>query len=216
MVETGEGFRAQAFLRVDEGHDAAYFESCDKNFSMDEGGRRAVAALYGSILAPDAEILDLMAGPQSALPDDIAYPSVTGLDISDHLMQKNTRLSSRVVVDLNEESATLPFEDGQFDAVLLNDGIAYLKNPQGVFMEVERILRSGGALVVTFSDRFYPRKAFALWQALDAPDRVRLVTLLMERASLSQIDTGDVVPPEDLPAWQDSVHAIIGRKPLGF
>lgn len=152
-----------------------------------------------------------MAGPQTALPDDIAFPYVTGLDVSENLMQGKARLASRVVFDLNNE-APLPFPDAHFDAVLLCDGLPYLTHPQHVISQAERVLRPGGALVVSFSDRFYSRKAFALWQALEAEDRVRLVTIFMTRTGLTDLDTGDVTPPEDLNAWQDTVHAVIGRK----
>lgn len=211
MSEESSGFHEKAFQRVDDRDDATYFETCDKDFSMDQGGRLAVAALYRATLSPEAEILDLMAGPQTALPDDIAFPYVTGLDVSENLMQGNARLASRVVFDLND-AAPLPFPDAHFDAVLLCDGLPYLTHPQHVISQAERVLRPGGALVVTFSDRFYSRKAFALWQALEAEDRVRLVTIFMTRAGLTDLDTGDVTPPEDLNAWQDTVHAVIGRK----
>lgn len=211
MSEESSSFHEKAFQRVDDRDDATYFETCDKDFSMDQGGRLAVAALCRATLSPEAEILDLMAGPQTALPDEIAFPYVTDLDVSENLMQGNKRLASRVVFDLNNE-APLPFPDAHFDAVLLCDGLPYLTHPQYVISQAERVLRPGGALVVSFSDRFYPRKAFAMWQALEAEDRVRLVTLFMTRAGLTDLDTGDVTPPEDLTAWQDTVHAVIGRK----
>lgn len=214
MSNEPSGFHEKAFQRIDDGDDASYFETCDENFSMDPGGRLAVTSLYRATLSPEAEILDLMAGPQTALPDDLSYPFVTGLDASEKLMRGNARLSSRVIFDLNG-GAPLPFSDSCFDDLLLCDGLPYLTNPQHVISQAERVLRPGGALIVTFSDRFYPQKAFALWQALEAEDRVRLVTILMTRAGLAEMDTGDVTPPEDLNAWQDTVHAVIGRKSNG-
>ncbi len=75
---------------------------------MDQGDAWPSPLLYRATLSPEAEILDLMAGPQTALPDDIAFPYVTGLDVSENLMQGNARLASRLVFDLNNE-APLPF-----------------------------------------------------------------------------------------------------------
>lgn len=38
MSEESSGFHEKAFQRVDDRDDATYFETCDKDFSMDQGG----------------------------------------------------------------------------------------------------------------------------------------------------------------------------------
>jgi hypothetical protein len=44
-----------------------------------------------------------------------------------------------------------------------------------VFAEVARVLRPGAPFVVTFSNRCFPTKAVAAWQALDDAGHARLV-----------------------------------------
>ena len=67
------------------------------------------------------------------------------------------------MVDLNEEGAVLPYEDGSFDFVTNVAGVGYLTRPRDFFSEVHRVLKPGGVVVVAFSDRVFEAKATSLW-----------------------------------------------------
>ena len=123
-------------------------------------------------------------------------------------------LTTRIVQDLNADPI-LPFEDDTLDAITLCDGVAYLTQPLKVLTEALRVLKEGAPLIVTFSDQFHQQKAVAMWQALEPEDRARLVSVLLSKAGFGELDTGEVVPPEDLTAWRDTVRAVVGRKPRG-
>jgi len=211
MSQSLEGFHPAAFTRANNEPDAIFFAQRQPDTLMDMGARTAVTALYRTALPEAGTILDLMSGAFSHYPDDIPFEKITGLGINLATLEANSRLTERLVHDLNTTPA-LPFEDGTFDAVTLCDGFAYLTAPLTVLQEITRVLRPGGSLVVTFSDNFHGPKAVAMWQALEAADRIRLLSALMARADLIDLDTGEVTPPEDLTAWKDSVYAIIGRK----
>ncbi|AQS86914.1 hypothetical protein AA101099_0779 [Neoasaia chiangmaiensis NBRC 101099] len=213
MADELEGFHPGAFRRANEEPDTIFFAKRGQETLMDAGARTAVTALYQTALPASGAILDLMSGSLSHLPEEVRHESVVGLDVSLSALEANTALTERIVQDLNATSA-LPFPDECMDAVCLCDGIAYLAQPLDVLREVNRVLRPGAPLIVTFSDNFHAAKAVALWQALDAADRVRLVGILMAKAGLGELDTGEVVPPEDLTAWTDTVYAVIGRKPF--
>ncbi len=60
----------------------------------------------------------------------------------------NAMLSQYVVHDLNADPI-LPFPDASFDAATCCVSVDYLTNPITVFTEVGRVLRSGGAFVVS-------------------------------------------------------------------
>ena len=80
----------------------------------------------------------------------------------------NPQLDETVVHDLNREPR-LPFDDTSFDAVLCAVSVQYLQRPVAVFAEVARVLRPGGIVAVTFSNRCFPTKAVAIWlQTTDA------------------------------------------------
>ncbi|MBM3493963.1 MAG: class I SAM-dependent methyltransferase, partial [Armatimonadetes bacterium] len=43
----------------------------------------------------------------------------------------------------------LPFADGAFDAALMAEALGYLENPSQVLREFRRVVRPGGAIVIT-------------------------------------------------------------------
>jgi ubiquinone/menaquinone biosynthesis C-methylase UbiE len=47
----------------------------------------------------------------------------------------------------------LPYQDSQFDVVLMTFCISYFKDPQKVLSEVFRVLKNGGCLILGFIDR---------------------------------------------------------------
>ncbi|MBF0854918.1 class I SAM-dependent methyltransferase [Gluconobacter wancherniae] len=208
-----EGFHAAAFTRANNEPDTIFFAQRLPDSLMDMGARTAVTALYQTTLPVGGRVLDLMGGSMSHFPTEAAFQDVVGLDVSKAALDANPAFDERVVQDLNDVPE-LPFEDESFDAVCLCDGLAYLTRPLTVLGEVVRVLKPGAPLIVTFSDQFHAPKAVAMWQALEPSDRGRLVSVLMSRAGLVELDTGEVVPPEDLTAWQDTVHAVVGRRPV--
>lgn len=211
MTNDLEGFHPRAFSRANDEPDTIYFAKRGQETLMDVGARTAVSALYQTTLPATGDVLDLMCGSLSHIPSEANHNSVMGLDISRSALDANQSLTERVVQDLNSNTV-LPFEDETMDAVCLCDGLAYLTQPVSVLREVWRVLKLGAPLIITFSDNFHSAKAIALWQALEPEDRPRFVSLLLGRAGFMEIDTGEVVPPEDLTAWQDTVHALIARK----
>ncbi|GBR72045.1 hypothetical protein AA103587_2672 [Gluconobacter kanchanaburiensis NBRC 103587] len=207
-----EGLHAAAFTRANSEPDTIFFAQRVPDSLMDMGAQTAVTALYQTALPVGGSVLDLMAGTLSHYPEEAKFERVVGLGVSKVALDANPVLGERIVQDLNDVT-TLPFDDESFDAVTLCDGLAYLTQPLAVLTEVVRVLKPGAPLILTFSDQFHAAKAVAIWQALEPADRVRLTSVLMSRAGLAELDTGEVVPPEDLTAWRDTVHALIGRKP---
>nr|WP_289852453.1 methyltransferase domain-containing protein [Mesorhizobium liriopis] len=99
----------------------------------------------------------------------------------------NPRLSEWFVQDLNSDPV-LPLLSAKFDAVLCCVGVQYLQQPVAVFCEARRVLRPGGLVAVSFSNRCFSTKAVAVWQALNAEGQAALVRLYLERAGFNAID----------------------------
>ena len=89
----------------------------------------------------------------------------------------NPRLTEWAVHDLNADPR-LPYADGAFDAAACCVSIDYLTRPVEVCREVRRVLRPGGAFVVTFGNRCFPTKAVAAWLSADDAGRGRIVRRL--------------------------------------
>jgi SAM-dependent methyltransferase len=73
-----------------------------------------------------------------------------GLDPSAKMRERARERGIRVKEGIAED---LPYDDEQFDKVLLTTTLCYLENPLQAFREAERVLRPGGVFVVGFIDR---------------------------------------------------------------
>jgi SAM-dependent methyltransferase len=75
---------------------------------------------------------------------------VTGVDFSEAMLAKAKRLHPSLNFTFGD-AEQLPFDDSQFDAVVMNFGILHLAQPEVAIREVYRVLRHKG------------RFAFAVW-----------------------------------------------------
>jgi SAM-dependent methyltransferase len=199
----------QAFDKADPSPDTLFYAEPRLVTHIDAGAIAAVTALYRELLPAGGAILDLMSSWVSHLPDEVMYREVTGHGMNAEELAANPRLTARFVRDLNAEPV-LPLEDEAFDGACLCVSVQYLQRPVTVFAEVRRVLRAGAPFVVTFSNRCFPTKAVAIWQALEDHEQQELVALYMQRAGFEAIDVSEVIPEEGDPLW-----AVIGRAPEG-
>ena len=182
------------FARQDPSDDARFYAIERKVVHIEPGAIAALRAFYASVLAPGAVVLDLMSSWRSHLPDGLG--EVTGLGMSAAEMADNPQLSSFVVHDLNREPR-LPFDDASFDAVVCAVSVQYLIRPVEVFIDVRRVLRAGGPVVVSFSNRCFPTKAVAVWLANDDDGHRRLVRAYLERSGFSDVRDRSVATRDD-------------------
>ncbi len=164
----------QAFRRQDETPDSKFYGQPRFVTHIDDGAIAAVTQVYRETLPSGGAILDLMSSWVSHLPPEVKYGRVVGLGMNEAELSKNRRLGSFVVHDLNE-NPTLPFDTGEFDAATLCVSIDYLTRPQAVLEDAARVVKIGGSIVITFSDRFFPTKAVFAWLGANDTGRKRLV-----------------------------------------
>ncbi len=165
---------AGAFRRADERADPAFYDAPRYVTHIDDAAVAAVTALYREFFPPGGAVLDLMSSWVSHLPAEAAYGRVAGLGLNEDELAANPRLTERRVQDLNADPR-LPYDDATFDAAGCCVSVQYLVRPVEVFRELARVLRPGAPAVVTFSDRCFPTKAVAVWQALDDAGHAQLV-----------------------------------------
>jgi hypothetical protein len=200
---------AGAFRKADRGSDALFYDQPRLVTHIDDGAIAAVTALYRALLPPGGTVLDLMSSWVSHLPADAAYADVIGHGMNAAELDANPRLTRRFVQDLNR-APVLPLPDASVDAATMCVSVQYLEQPVAVFRQVLRVLRPGAPVVVTFSNRCFPTKAVAIWQALDGPDHCRLVALYLQRAGFAAIEAHEPVPPG---GRGDPLWAVVGRAP---
>lgn len=171
---TSRPLPSSAFERHDESPDDLFYAQPRFVTHIDDNAIASVTGLYSEYFPPHAAVLDLMSSWVSHLPADAEYASVTGLGLNAEELAANTRLTHWLVQDLNRNQI-LPFQDNEFDACGICVSIQYLTSPVEVLTEVARVLKPGSPIVITFSNRCFPTKAVAIWQALSDHEHALLV-----------------------------------------
>ncbi len=175
------------FDRQDRGDDADFYAPSRLVTHIDDGAIAAVSELYDELGVPDGRVLDLMSSWVSHLP---RKPSggLVALGMNAVELQANPAADEVVVQDLNIDPR-LPFEDASFDAVVCCVSIDYLIRPVEVLREAARVLRPGGVVVLSFSNRCFPSKAIHGWLATDEDGRVAIVRTYLEQAGFKDVST---------------------------
>lgn len=198
----------KAFARYDESPDAHFYNAARLVTHIDDGAVGAVTRLYRELFPPAGVILDLMSSWVSHLPPEISYRRVVGLGMNREELARNPRLDEYLVQDLNQ-NPKLPFRDAEFDGAGICVSIQYLTQPVEVLREAGRALRDGAPLVITFSNRCFPTKAVAVWQALDDAGHVQLVQrYLLDAGNFTHIHSLDRSPAG---RRGDPLYAVVGR-----
>jgi SAM-dependent methyltransferase len=188
------------FDRQDASDDSAFYAPDRLVTHIDDGAIAAVGALYEE-LGLDGDVLDLMSSWVSHFPT--TPTNLVALGMNARELAANPQAASIVIHDLNRDPV-LPFDDASFDAVVCCVSVDYLIRPVEVFQEVARVLRPGGAFVVTFSNRCFPTKAIRAWLLTDDAGRVVIVRSYFDRAGGYAPPTVELRTPLDSrgdPLW---------------
>jgi SAM-dependent methyltransferase len=224
METPGKGRRVDyaeddAFARDDDTPDPEFYAAPRRVIHVDGICAMRIAAIYRTLLPAGSRTLDLMAAWRSHLPDTLG--EVVGLGMNAEEMADNPRLARHVVHDLNADPR-LPFDHASFDAAVCTASVEYLTHPLDAMRELRRVLKPGGALVLTFSHRYFPPKAIRLWTRLHPMERMGWVASLLKGAGFAQVETyverGLARDPEDRYADRlaeaDPLFAVWGIAPL--
>ncbi len=204
------GLQDYFFDRVDGGDDALFYREPRLVVHIDDAAIAEIGRIFQEFLPANGVILDLMSSWRSHLPADFVKARMVGLGLNDVEMRENPQLDDFVVHDVNQDPR-LPFEDASFDGVILTVSVQYLTSPVEVLRDVGRILRPGGSLVITFSNRMFPTKAVRIWQGCSDEQRMTLVKLYLQKAGgFEDIRAEDRSPQPK--GFSDPVYLVAGRK----
>jgi SAM-dependent methyltransferase len=178
MDRPGAVFPPEFFERFDEQPDEVFYAPPRLVTHIDDAAIATVGGLYEH-LGIDGDVLDLMSSWVSHFRRRPARLTVLGMNAVE--LARNPLATDVVIHDLNAEPR-LPFDDDSFDAVTCCVSVDYLVRPVEVFADVGRVLRPGGLLVCTFSNRCFPTKAIKGWLANDDRGRLAIVHAYFEQA----------------------------------
>ena len=217
-------FGTDAFSRLDESDDLEFY-SRDRFVShLDSLALSTVEKLIGTLVVEESPaILDLMAGWDSHIPENLRASEVVGLGLNENELRKNKALSEAVIHDLNKDPH-LPFPDNRFDVVINTVSVDYMTKPAEVFKEVGRVLKPGGLLLIIFSNRMFSEKAVKVWREAGEDERVLLVEDFFREAGVFEkrsvfLSKGKPRPKDDKYAHlgipSDPIYAVYADKKGG-
>lgn len=218
--QASEYLMGDAFEREDSRTDSVFYRNPRFTQHLDDTALSMVKNTYNRFLGDGMQILDLMSSWQSHIPGRHRLKRVVGLGLNQSELERNPQLTESIVQDLNS-NPRLPYDANVFDTVLCTVSVEYLIDPLAVFNEVARVLKPGGHLVVTFSNRWFPTKAIRLWTELHEFERMGLVLeYFMQTRAFEDLHTysmrGLPRPHDDkyFPefVYSDPLFAVWGRK----
>ena len=204
-------FEPKLFRRQDEQTDSLFYQEVRLVNHIDDAAISALRDFYAKHLPANGHILDLMSSWVSHLPESAGtlYESITGLGLNKTELAENPVLTSWDVHDLNND-LILPYDDLAFDGVVTSVSIQYLVKPVEIFAEVGRVLRPGSLFAVIFSNRMFPTKAVAIWQALSDYQRAQLVKTYFRLAgNFDEAQFHDLSPAL---GRSDPLFAVVAKK----
>uniref|UniRef100_A0A7S2RNP2 Methyltransferase type 11 domain-containing protein n=1 Tax=Eucampia antarctica TaxID=49252 RepID=A0A7S2RNP2_9STRA len=197
--------------RLDNSNDSDFYDSPRFVTHIDDNAIESLTEFYRQEIdevvkrknGGKVDILDLCSSWISHLPQDRSdtYGMVAGVGMNEEELAANKQLFVHYRQDINVNPSLSQFADESFDLVCNVVSVDYLTNPKEVFEETYRVLRPGGAALISFSNRCFASKAVAMWLQADDIGRLTIVgSYYHYSAKWSQIQALDIKrPPVDVP-----------------
>lgn len=89
---------------------------------------------------------------------------VTGVDVVEHYEAEANALARQLgygdkFTFICASAFTLPFEDGSFDTIIMNDFMEHVSDPERTLREALRLIRPQGAIYINFPPYYHPTGA---------------------------------------------------------
>ena len=205
------GFPRGFFDRTDDTPDTEFYDRPRLVTHIDDAAIAAVGELYAELgidgAAPrPTRVLDLMSSWVSHFRTPPAELVVLGMNAEE--LSANPAATQRLVHDLNADPR-VPLPDDDVDAAVCCVSIDYLTRPIEVLADVGRVLRPGGQLAVTFSNRCFPTKAVRGWLRTDDEQHGAVISELVRRSGAF---TEPTVELRTRPGVGDPLHAVTATR----
>lgn len=157
-------FRETDFLRADSNDDGWFYKVPRLVYHIDEPAVASLTQYYRKNIPAQSRILDICSSWVSHYP--LEFPetmgTICGTGMNGMELKFNDQLTGGYKTkDLNDDPS-LPYEDNSFDVVTCVVSIDYLVEPIKILQEVHRVLRPGGKMIISQSNRCFPSKAIAM------------------------------------------------------
>ena len=159
-----EDLDKKSFGRLDQTPDTVFYKNPRFTEHVDDNAVQTMTKFISNdVLKENDSVLDLCSSWTSHIEksaaEKLTLQRISGLGMNEEELKANTVLNDYTLVDLNANpNVVLPYDDSSFDVVLCQLSIDYLIHPLNVMKEVRRVLKSGGKVVILFSNRLFITK----------------------------------------------------------
>ena len=171
------------FKRIDESKDRLFYDVPRLVIHVDVNASKTLANYFNKHVPKESIMLDLMSSFSSHLPNKKRFKFVCGLGLNEVELKNNHKLSTYLIHDINL-APNLPFNDSVFDSCLISFSIQYVVNPLALITSLGRVLMPNAMCYVAFSNRMFPTKAVAIWQAISNVERGDLIKSYFNESKL--------------------------------
>mmetsp|Transcript_10284 Transcript_10284/g.15784 ORF Transcript_10284/g.15784 Transcript_10284/m.15784 type:complete len:334 (+) Transcript_10284:57-1058(+) len=176
-------FEPRDFEREDEMDDTAFYTVPRLVYHIDEPAVASLTQYYRNNIKPGSNILDICSSWVSHYP--LEFPKImkriSGTGMNGLELKFNDQLNDFEARNLNKDP-TLPYKDNSFDVVTCVVSIDYLNKPIQVLKEVHRVLRPGGKVIISQSNRCFPTKAIRMWLTMNDRQHLELINAYFQYA----------------------------------
>mmetsp|Transcript_29301 Transcript_29301/g.32428 ORF Transcript_29301/g.32428 Transcript_29301/m.32428 type:complete len:341 (+) Transcript_29301:74-1096(+) len=176
-------FEDRDFERQDENDDGSFYAVPRLVYHIDEPAVASLTQYYRNNISAGSDILDICSSWVSHYP--LEFPktmkriSATGMNPLE--LKFNDQLTDFEGRNLNKDPK-LPYKDNSFDAVTCVVSIDYLNKPIQILKEVHRVLRPGGKVIISQSNRCFSTKAVRMWLTMNDRQHLDLINGYLQYA----------------------------------
>lgn len=169
-------FSKKDFFRADEGDDENFYTLPRLVYHIDEPAVATLTQYYRNNIPKGSAILDICSSWVSHYPLEFksTMKRISGTGMNPLELMANDQLTDYEARNLNVNS-NLPYDDNTFDVVTCVVSIDYLIHPIEVLKEVRRVLKPGGKVIISQSNRCFPSKAIAMWLEMNDRQHLELI-----------------------------------------
>jgi len=171
------------FFRADSNDDGSFYAVPRLVYHIDEPAVAALTQYYRRHIKPGSSILDICSSWVSHYP--LEFPKImkriSGTGMNKFELMQNDQLTDWKDKNLNQDY-NLPYDDNTFDYVTCVVSIDYLIHPIEVLKEVNRVLKPGGKVIISQSNRCFPSKAINMWLKMNDRQHLELINAYLQYA----------------------------------
>lgn len=205
---------ASDFSRQDEKDDQDFYTVPRLVYHIDEPAVSSLTQYYRNNIAPGSDILDICSSWVSHYPMEFpkTMKRISASGMNPLELKFNDQLTDFEAKNLNKD-ATLPYPDKSFDVVTCVVSIDYLNKPIQVLKEVHRVLKPGGKMIISQSNRCFPSKAIKMWLSMNDRQHLELINGYFQYAGgFKERKAFDITATVPLSAYRDPMFIVEAAK----